>query len=407
MWLVGMSLWAGDIFLQATSYKLIPMLFKKKIYYIANARMPTEKAHGIQLAKMCEAFVEQGIDLELVVPKRKTAIASLKDFYGLRVNIAVKKLPVLDWYASGRIGFFLGSLSFAFGYFFYLWGKRLKGEKFIVYMTDIDQFSFFLIPFVGVPYFCEIHDTKKKQIAFTILFQFARGIITINNIIKKELSGIFGVAPGTIIVHPNGIDMSMFAVLPSRSKARDTLGLVSDKPIVLYVGKFYEWKGMDDLVKAARLVEKDVDIYAVGGDENELMRISGEKEISAALHCVGHRPFTEIPLWLSAADMVLLLGTKKNNYSYLHTSPMKCFEYMASNRPIIASATPANREIVSREEVLFYEPDNFNDLAEKIRYGLGHKDEMEKRVARAYEKVKEFAWEKRSKSILEFIGRNI
>jgi len=379
----------------------------KKIYYIANARMPTEKAHGIQIAKMCEAFVEQGIDLELVVPKRKTVIVSLKNFYGLRVNIVVRKLSVFDWYTSGRVGFFLGSLSFAFGYFFYLWKKRLMGEKFIVYMTDIDQFSFFLIPFIGVPYFCEIHDAKKKQLTFTILFRFARGIIAINNIIKKELSEVFGIALETIIVHPNGIDMNMFAVLLSRSKARDTLGLVNDKPIVLYVGKFYEWKGMDDLVKVARLVEKDADIYAVGGDVNELMRVSGEKEIPATLHCVGHRPFTEIPLWLSAADVVLLLGTKKNNYSYLHTSPMKCFEYMASNRLIIASATPANKEIVSKEETLFYEPDNFNDLAKKIRYGLAHKSEMEKRVARAYEKVKEFAWEKRSKSIVEFIARNV
>jgi hypothetical protein len=27
-----------------------------KIFYIANARMPTEKAYGIQIAKMYEAF---------------------------------------------------------------------------------------------------------------------------------------------------------------------------------------------------------------------------------------------------------------------------------------------------------------------------------------------------------------
>lgn len=383
------------------------MNLNKKIYYIANARMPTEKAHGIQLAKMCEAFVEQGVDLELVVPKRKTAAGSLKDFYGLRVDITVKKLPVLDWYTSGRVGFFLGSLSFAFGYFFYLWGKRLIGEKFIIYMTDIDQFSFFLIPFIGVPYFCEIHDAKKKRIMFTMLFRFAHGIITINNIIKKELSDVFNIAPDTIIIHPNGIDMSMFAMLPSRRGARNTLGISDDKSIVLYVGKFYEWKGMDDMIKAARLVEKEVDLYGVGGNAHELMRVSGEKEIPASLYCTGHRPFMEIPTWLAAADILLLLGTKKNNYSYLHTSPMKCFEYMASKRPIIASATPANQDILHKGEALFYESDNPNDLAEKIRYAFMHKDEMDTYSARAYEKVKTFSWDMRSRGIIEFIKQRL
>ena len=381
------------------------MKFHKKIYYIANARMPTEKAHGIQLAKMCEAFVEQGVELELVVPNRKTAAVSLKDFYGLRVDIAVTKIPVLDCYGAGRIRFFLGSLSFAFGYFFYLWAKRLRGKTFIIYMTDIDQFSFFLIPFVGVPYFCEIHDAKKKRLTFTILFRFARGIIAINAIIKKELSETFGIAPKTIIVHPNGIDMRMFSALPSTQEARSALNLPYAAFIALYVGRFYEWKGMADLVNAARLLGNNVDIciYAVGGTAEELARASGEKEIPALLRCVGHRPFTEIPLWLAAADVAVLLGTKKNAYSYLHTSPMKCFEYMASARPIITSATPANLEIVGKEEAVLYAPDNANDLAEKILYAFAHKNEMQARSARAYEKVKEFTWENRGKGILMFM----
>ena len=41
-----------------------------KIYYVANARMPTEKAHGIQIAKMCEALIEAGAKVELIVPRR-------------------------------------------------------------------------------------------------------------------------------------------------------------------------------------------------------------------------------------------------------------------------------------------------------------------------------------------------
>src|SRR3989339_835960 len=46
-----------------------------KIIYIVNARIPTEKAHGLQIIRMCDAFAAlPGIELELVVPKRNNLI---------------------------------------------------------------------------------------------------------------------------------------------------------------------------------------------------------------------------------------------------------------------------------------------------------------------------------------------
>jgi len=369
--------------------------------------MPTEKAHGIQLAKMCEAFIEQGIDLELVVPQRQTVSISLKDFYGLRVDIPLKKIRVIDWYVKGRAGFFIASVSFAFGYFLYFLKKRVRGEAFIVYMTDIDQFSFFLIPFIGVPYICEIHDAKQKSFLFSLLFYFTAGIITINGIIEEELSKIFSIDPKKIIVHPNGIDMAMFASVLSRTDARKKLNLASDKPIVLYVGKFYEWKGLDTALEAISLLGQDAAFYFVGGSSQDLIAASGAKKISESIHCMGHYPFAEIPTWLAAADILLVLGTKRNDYSYLHTSPMKFFEYMASHTPIIASRTPANGEIVTEKEALMYEPDDAKDLAAKIHYAFFHESEMKDRAEHAFKKVQDFSWEKRSKSIIEFTTQRI
>ena len=129
------------------------------------------------------------------------------------------------------------------------------------------------------------------------------------------------------------------------------------------------------------------------------MRALGINTLPASVHCVGHHSFMEIPMWLAAADILLVLGTKRNEYSYLHTSPMKCFEYMASKRPIVASATPANREIVDNPEALLYEPDNPHDLAEKINYAVSHKDEMKARANRAFTKVQNFSWDKRGNRI--------
>jgi hypothetical protein len=41
-----------------------------QIYYIGHIRIPTEKAHGFQVMKMCEAFSENGHEVELIIPRR-------------------------------------------------------------------------------------------------------------------------------------------------------------------------------------------------------------------------------------------------------------------------------------------------------------------------------------------------
>ncbi len=321
-----------------------------KIYYVANARMPTEKAHGIQIAKMCEAFVEEGIDLELIVPNRKTAGKSIQDFYGLRVAIPIVKLPVPNWYGYGRIGFFISSCVFAAAYFFYLLKKRIKREKGIIYTIDIDQFSFFTVPFIGMPYVVEIHDAKPLTASFRLLFRFACAIITINDLIREKLIARFRIDPKKIIVLPNGVDLREYENVPSREEMRQSTGVSPGALVVLYVGKLYDWKGINMLREVAECLHNPVYIYCLGGTREEFIRLAGGVSVPENLIFLGHCSHQYVPRFLALADVLLVLGTKANDYSYYHTSPMKLFEYMASCRPILASRTPANSAIVSEKE---------------------------------------------------------
>jgi len=73
---------------------------------------------------------------------------------------------------------------------------------------------------------------------------------------------------------------------------------------------------------------------------------------------------------------------------------------MASKRPIIASDLPSIREVVSEDDVLFFKPDNEKDLALKIEELINDNRMQNKLVNNAFEKVKEYTWEKRAKEII-------
>jgi len=377
-----------------------------KIYYVVNARLPTEKAHGIQIAKMCEALMRHGAALELVVPRRRTAPGDIREFYDLDVVIPLRRLPVIDCYEWGAIGFWIGSLSFmcAYSVFFFL-GRLCGRGGAAVYTTDIDQFSFLPISFLGLPYVVELHDAKPWSLRFRLLLRRAAGIVVINEIIRREIAATFGMDASAIAVHPNGIDVTHFRAR-DRVGARAALGMPRDGAIALYAGKCYPWKGLDALAQAAAS-SPAVYFYLVGGTRDEFAAAAGVGEIPANFVAVGHQSYRDMPEWLAAADVLIVTGTRGNDYSYRHTSPMKLFEYMAAGRPIVAPDTPAIRQIVSAEEAFFYRADDGRDLAEKIAHVLAHPDEAAAKAAAAAAAVRRFSWSRRADEILRFMRQRI
>ena len=376
-----------------------------KIYYVANARMPNDKAHAIQIAKMCEALVEYGHKLELIVPNRCGAgEGSMQDFYNLRVPVRITRLPVIDLYRRGPVGFFVSSMMFMCSYVVYLLWKKITASG-IIYTVDMDSFSFFALPFLGMPVFTEMHTPKRKSFITRVFFHFTSGVIATNTLIKENIATTFKASKKKFTVEPNGIDVEQFQDSKSKSESRDILKLPLDKKIVLYVGRFYQWKGLEIIPEAVKELPEDICVYMLGGTKEEFQRIVPKESIPENLIFVGVRNYTEIPTWLSAADVLLVLGTKHNEDSYRYTSPMKIFEYMVSGRPIIASNTPAVMEVLSKDEAIFYEPDDAKSLQKEMLYASSHMKDVHKLAQSAKTKADEFSWSNRAKRVTDFIHK--
>jgi hypothetical protein len=84
-----------------------------RIFYIAAIRLPTEKAHGLQIMKMCEALAEEGVAVELVIPGRETPIkGDAFEYYAVEKRFSIVHCRVLDLVRFGRAGFLLTTILF-------------------------------------------------------------------------------------------------------------------------------------------------------------------------------------------------------------------------------------------------------------------------------------------------------
>jgi len=374
----------------------------QKLYYVANARMPTEKAHGIQIAKMCEALIEEGVDVTLVVPRRGS-VGSIREFYGLRQDIPVVTLPAVNNYHKGRVWYYLSSYSFVVSYYLYL-QLRVDAKDAVVYTVDLDQFSYRALSHTSIPFFSEMHGAKPKNALHEKFFFRALGIIPTNHITKKELQEQFHLPDAALLVEPNGVDVAHFTPIAAPI-AREQLGLPRQGTIALYIGRFFAWKGLGILSDVATVLPKSVQLGVVGGTAQEYAQVTG-RAADPHIHFFGSQPYTSMPLWNSAADVLVVLGTRDDEQSYRYTSPMKLFEYMAMRRPIVASRTPALQDILSEEECFFYEPDSAEDLARAIAQAI-NPHEAEQKVVAAFRKVAGVSWKERARRVRQFMNRRL
>src|SRR3989344_8405253 len=89
-----------------------------KILYIASIRLPTEKAHGVQIMKTCEAFSEIGVETILSVPHfilSDRQKVDPFDYYNVKRVFRIKKVLSLRLIRLGPVGFFLETLVFFLG----------------------------------------------------------------------------------------------------------------------------------------------------------------------------------------------------------------------------------------------------------------------------------------------------
>lgn len=157
-----------------------------------------------------------------------------------------------------------------------------------------------------------------------------------------------GVAPDKIMVSPNGVDMALFGDPPPRDDLlAQQLGL--DGEVIGFIGSFYDYEGLDDLVSAmpALVAQRPrAQLLLVGGGPMEaaLRAQVAASPVADRIHFAGRVPHQEVERYYSLVD-VLAYPRKKMRLTDLVT-PLKPLEAMAQGRLVAASDVGGHRELI-------------------------------------------------------------
>jgi glycosyltransferase involved in cell wall biosynthesis len=271
------------------------------------------------------------------------------------------------------------------------------------------------------------------QAAEDVSIAHAHVVVTVSDVLREELVER-GVPPERIACYPNCVDTDLYDARrfgdEDIAALRARHGIDRDACLATFIGTFGHWHGADLLARAiAALVDDDEEwvkrqqlhfmLVGDGLKMPEVRAILDHERYAPYVTLTGLVPQEEGPAHLAASDLLLSPHVPNPDGTPFFGSPTKLFEYMATGKPIVASAlnqisdvlTPALSATVlpsspptpeSAEVAVLTEPGNAADVLRAVRFLVERPDWRRVLGANARRTAEErFTWRRHVQETLE------
>lgn len=381
-----------------------------KVAYISEHRLPTEKAHGQQIAQVCKALTQLGHSTTIIAPFRENPITqTFWEYYDAPTTIELTVLGTKDYVQSTILpklfGFYLQMKMYAVQL------KRfLQHKDFDVFYTRSFRVAA-LVAHMQKPLILELHSVpKRRKKAVAQCCNKSTLIVTLTNASKAQLVQM-GVAEEKIVVEPDAVDLEKYLDLPVKKDAQSTFRLPVNRTVVGYIGRLKTMgmdKGIADLLHALKLLQpiNQFTSLIVGGPKKDVQeykalatKLGLSEQDVLFTGAIAHK---QVPTALAACDIVTMPWPDKPHYRH-YMSPLKMFEYMAAKRPILTGDLPTIREVLTEDTAVFCEPDSPESIAEQLEWIRMNPEEVHAKTEAAFSLVQHYTWKKRTERILQQI----
>ena len=258
--------------------------------------------------------------------------------------------------------------------------KNRTGKKLIatIHSTEYDRTA-------GKPWE-RISEEEKR------LIDKADKVVTVSNRLKSEIMEIYGTDEKKINVIYNAINREDGASVKKKN---------IERKVVLYIGRLSVQKGIDNLIKAFKLVsekDKGAVLYVVGeGSEmKNLIDLSINLELADKVIFLGRAPEKEVERLYSIAKVFVMPSVSE-------PFGIVALEAMSARVPTIISSQSGVSEVIKNTlKVDFWDIHQMADMIIGIlKYG-GIKEELS---THAYEELSKVSWEKAADEFIRLYER--
>lgn len=398
-----------------------------RMLYLSSSRIPTEKAHGFQIIKMCDAFAAAGVDVALWHPRRSQKNPALDsvdpyDYFNVQRSFRIRTL--WNWDVLRLEGLLPTKLfMLVFVLHSLLWGLiaagLARGTRPSICYTREPALALALIA-LRLPTVYEAHvvpgGVNRFFLRLVMRSPFLRGVVCLTRYIKEGLVDA-GLDAEASLVAGDAVDLKPFVSLPDREACRTQLGLKPRATLIGYVGRLQTLdleKGVSELVQALAYLPKELEhaaLVCVGGPLDSVekyLTVADDAGVPRSrVTFVDRVPTEQVGKWMRACDVVTI-PWPYTTFSAFYTSPLKLFEYMASGVPIVASDLPALREVLTDGvNARLVSPGDPARLAAGIAELLLNPALAASLATMARRDVENQTWVERARRILTFIEREV
>jgi len=217
-------------------------------------------------------------------------------------------------------------------------------------------------------------------------------VMAINEVLKDFIVKM-GTEPSKIEVIPGGIDFKRFRTDLDGQEVRRRYGLADDDTILFFMGWLYEFSGLKEVIedlaqKRGEAPRVKLVIVGEGDAYEELKKKVQTNGLQETVILTGWRPYSEIPSLIAAADFCILPAY--NNDVMRDIVPIKLYEYLAMNKPVITTRLPGVIKEFGDHAGITY-VDGPEDVISEVLTFNQQKYHDEKNRASTF--IKEYGWD--------------